>query len=122
MAPAPPPWLQAGRCPTVRQPARGEGSRNMLCPVSAFIGRRGLVRAGKGESADWRWSSATRAYRTDVNCRAASQARGVSSRRAQLIWNFVALNSTPSIALHKETEVALGPWALDSIMAALASS
>jgi hypothetical protein len=32
----------------------------------------------------------------------------VSGRRAQLIWDLVALNSTPSIALHKETEVALG--------------
>ena len=28
-------------------------------------------------------------------------------RRAQLIWDTVALNSTPSIALHKEAEVAL---------------
>jgi hypothetical protein len=34
--------------------------------------------------------------------------RGVSSRRAQLIWDLVALNSTPSIALHKEAEVAVG--------------
>ena len=34
--------------------------------------------------------------------------RGVSDRRAQLIWDLVALNSTPSIALHKEAEVALG--------------
>jgi hypothetical protein len=34
--------------------------------------------------------------------------RGVSKRRAQLIWDLVALNSTPSIALHKEAEVALG--------------
>ena len=34
--------------------------------------------------------------------------RGVSGRRAQLIWDLVALNSTPSIALHKEAEVALG--------------
>jgi len=34
--------------------------------------------------------------------------RGLSDRRAQLIWDLVALNSTPSIALHKETEVALG--------------
>ena len=34
--------------------------------------------------------------------------RGVSNRRAQLIWDLVALNSTPSIALHKEAEVALG--------------
>jgi hypothetical protein len=34
--------------------------------------------------------------------------RDIGSRRAQLIWDLVALNSTPSIALHKEAEVALG--------------
>ena len=34
--------------------------------------------------------------------------RGISSRRAQLIWDLVALNSTPSLALHKELEVAVG--------------
>jgi hypothetical protein len=34
--------------------------------------------------------------------------RGFSDRRSQLIWDLVALNSTPSIALHKEAEVALG--------------
>ena len=34
--------------------------------------------------------------------------RGLSDRRAQLIWDLVALNSTPSIALHKEAEVAVG--------------
>lgn len=33
---------------------------------------------------------------------------GFSDHRAQLIWDLVALNSTPSIALHKEPEVALG--------------
>jgi hypothetical protein len=33
---------------------------------------------------------------------------GFDERRAQLIWDSVALNSTPSIALHKEKEVALG--------------
>ena len=32
---------------------------------------------------------------------------GIDERRAQLIWDGVALNSTPSIALYKETEVAL---------------
>jgi len=32
---------------------------------------------------------------------------GVDNRRARLIWDCVALNSTPSIALHKEPEVAL---------------
>ncbi len=33
---------------------------------------------------------------------------GLSNRRAQLIWDLVALNSTPSLALHKEPEVAVG--------------
>lgn len=32
---------------------------------------------------------------------------GLDDRRVQLVWDTVALNSTPSIALHKETEVAL---------------
>jgi hypothetical protein len=31
--------------------------------------------------------------------------KGLSNRRAQLIWDTVALNSTPSLALHKEPEV-----------------
>jgi len=34
--------------------------------------------------------------------------RGIADRRAQLIWDLVALNSTPSLALHKEPEVAVG--------------
>ena len=34
--------------------------------------------------------------------------RGLSDRRAQLIWDLVALNSTPSLAIHKEPEVAVG--------------
>jgi len=32
---------------------------------------------------------------------------GLDARRAQLIWDSVALNSTPSIGLYKEAEVAL---------------
>ena len=52
------------------------------------------------------------ANRFEVNGAAAAVAfvkeRGLSDRRAQLIWDLVALNSTPSIALHKEAEVALG--------------
>jgi hypothetical protein len=32
---------------------------------------------------------------------------GMDDRRAQLIWDGVALNSTPSISLYKETEIAL---------------
>ena len=34
--------------------------------------------------------------------------KGLSDRRSQLIWDLVALNSTPSLALHKEPEVAVG--------------
>jgi hypothetical protein len=34
--------------------------------------------------------------------------QGFSDRRVQLIWDLVALNSTPSLALHKEPEVAVG--------------
>src|SRR5688500_11149286 len=52
------------------------------------------------------------ANRFEVNGAAAARSfvkeRGISDRRAQLIWDLVALNSTPSIALHKEAEVALG--------------
>jgi hypothetical protein len=39
--------------------------------------------------------------------RAFSRQSGVDERRAQLIWDSVALNSTPSIGLNKEAEVAL---------------
>jgi hypothetical protein len=34
--------------------------------------------------------------------------KGLSDRCAQLIWDLIALNSTPSLALHKEPEVAVG--------------
>jgi hypothetical protein len=49
---------------------------------------------------------------------------GLDERRCQLIWDTVALNSTPSIALYKEAEVALstagialdwGGWGYDSL-------
>lgn len=36
------------------------------------------------------------------------KAQGLSDRRAQIVWDLVALNSTPSLALHKEPEVAVG--------------
>jgi hypothetical protein len=39
--------------------------------------------------------------------RAFAREQGLEDRRVQLIWDTVALNSTPSIALYKETEVAL---------------
>lgn len=45
--------------------------------------------------------------------RAFAFAAGMSGRRAQLVWDSVALSSTPSIGLYKEPEVALctaGVW------------
>ena len=56
--------------------------------------------------------------------RARSRNEGIDDRRGQLIWDGVALNSTPSIALYKETEVALstagigldwGGWGYDKL-------
>ena len=56
--------------------------------------------------------------------RAFARNEGIDDRRSQLIWDGVALNSTPSIALHKETEVALstagialdwGGWGYDKL-------
>ncbi|MGO4549942.1 hypothetical protein AB4059_02405 [Lysobacter sp. 2RAF19] len=51
---------------------------------------------------------------------------GVDERRAQLIWDSIALNSTPSICLHKEAEAAIctlgvaldwGGWGYDNLPA-----
>jgi len=39
--------------------------------------------------------------------RAFARREGVDDRRSQLIWDGVALNSTPSIALYKEPEIAI---------------
>ena len=39
--------------------------------------------------------------------RAFARGQGLDDRRLQLIWDSVALNSTPSIGLYKEAEVAL---------------
>jgi HD domain-containing protein len=36
-----------------------------------------------------------------------ARGEGIDERRSQLIWDGVALNSTPSIGLYKETEVSL---------------
>jgi hypothetical protein len=56
--------------------------------------------------------------------RAFARKEGCSEGRAQLIWDGVALNSTPSIALHKEVEVVLctagigldwGGWGYDAL-------
>jgi hypothetical protein len=56
--------------------------------------------------------------------RAFALSEGIDDRRGQLIWDGVALNSTPSIGLYKETEVALctagigldwGGWGYDKL-------
>ena len=56
--------------------------------------------------------------------RSFARQEGFDDRRAQLIWDGVALNSTPSIALYKETEIALatmgigldwGGWGYDAL-------
>ena len=39
--------------------------------------------------------------------RAFAREQGLDDRRVQLVWDTVALNSTPSLALYKEAEVAL---------------
>ena len=53
-----------------------------------------------------------------------AQGEGVDERRAQLIWDGVALNSTPSLGLYKEIEVSLcttgigldwGGWGYESL-------
>ncbi len=36
-----------------------------------------------------------------------ARGEGIDERRAQLIWDGVTLNSTPSIGLYKEIEVSL---------------
>ena len=55
-----------------------------------------------------------------------AQSAGIDERRTQLIWDGVALNSTPSIGLYKEIEVSLcttgigldwGGWGYDSLPA-----
>ena len=56
--------------------------------------------------------------------RSFAQRAGLDARRAQLVWDGAALNSTPSIALYKETEVRLctlgigldwGGWGYESL-------
>lgn len=58
--------------------------------------------------------------------RAFARSQGMAESRAQLIWDGVALNSTPSIALYKENDVALctmgigldwGGWGMEMLTA-----
>jgi hypothetical protein len=48
--------------------------------------------------------------------------RGLSGRRVQLVWDLVALNSTPSIALTRSQRWLWAPWELRSTTAGSASN
>jgi hypothetical protein len=67
--------------------------------VAALLHDVGLDPAGAGELRfEVEAANAARAF---------ARRQGMDDRRAQLVWDGVALNSTPSIGLHKEAEVAL---------------
>ena len=88
-------WLFAVSLAEIRQaPHDGE-----VLAVATLLHDLGLARAFYG------------ALRFEVEganaARQFARREGLDDRRAQLIWDGVALNSTPSIALYKETEVAL---------------
>lgn len=88
-------WLFAASLARIRQlPHDGE-----VLAVATLLHDLGLAKAFYG------------ALRFEVEganaAREFARVQGLDDRRAQLIWDGVALNSTPSIGLHKETEVAL---------------
>lgn len=89
-------WLFAAR---IGQ-ARGMACDDEVVAVGAILHDIGLTDGVHGD------------HRFEVNGANAAlsfiRERGLSDRRAQLVWDLVALNSTASIALHKEPEVALG--------------
>jgi hypothetical protein len=88
-------WLFAVRLGQFRQVAHDPE----VVAVGTLLHDIGLTAAGSGprrfeiEGADV--------------ARSFAQRRGLDGRRAQLIWDSVALNSTPSIGMYKEAEVAL---------------
>lgn len=99
---------------------RGEPYDAEVLAVSALLHDIGLVKEFAGP------------LRFEVEganfARAVAVEAGVDARRAQLIWDSIALNSTPSICLHKETEAALcvlgvgldwGGWGYDTVPAAV---
>jgi hypothetical protein len=66
--------------------------------VSALLHDLGLTEAVDGPLRFVEGANAARAF---------ARAQGVDEPRSRLIWDSIALNSTPSICLHKETECAL---------------
>ena len=80
--------------------ARGENSFDAdVVGVSTLLHDIGMTSHGDGP------------HRFEVNgaevARAFVRDLGFDDRRAQLVWDAIALHVTPSISLHKETEVAL---------------
>ncbi len=88
-------WLFAARLAQARE-IEHDGE---VLAVATLLHDLGLVQAFSGPLRfEVEGANAARRFARD---------EGVDDRRAQLIWDGVALNSTPSIGLHKETEVAL---------------
>jgi hypothetical protein len=88
-------WLFA----TVIAEQKGEPYDAEVLAVSAILHDIGLTDAA---------GSALRFEVEGANvARAFAREHGLDTRRTQLIWDSIALNSTPSICLHKELEAAL---------------
>jgi hypothetical protein len=88
-------WLFAVRLAELRQTAHDPE----VLAVATLLHDLGLSKAFNGPLRfEVEGANAARAF---------ARKQGVDDRRAQLIWDGVALNSTPSIGLHKEVEVAL---------------
>jgi hypothetical protein len=95
---------------------KGEPYDAEVLAVSTLLHDIGLTNAAGGTLRfEVEGANAARAFVLD---------QGVDEQRAQLIWDSIALNSTPSICLHKQTEAALcvkgvgldwGGWDYDSI-------
>src|SRR5262245_16283743 len=78
---------------------KGEPYDEEVLAVSALLHDIGLTEALAGPFRfEVEGANAAREY---------VRGHGVDERRAQLIWDSIALNSTPSICLHKEAEAAL---------------
>ena len=88
-------WLFAATLAQLKQTAHdGE-----VLAVSTILHDIGLAEGFDGPLRfEVEGANAARAFALD---------EGIDERRAQLVWDGVALNSTPSIGLYKEAEVAL---------------
>ena len=88
-------WLFAARLGQLQ----GISHDAEVVAVSALLHDIGLTNSFRGQKRfEIEGADAARAF---------AREQGLDDRRVQLIWDSVALNSTPSIGLHKEAEVAL---------------